>query len=38
MDKYIDIKFDIFKHQNEDDISIIGLDGEIVSSEIKKEI
>ena len=36
MDKYIDIKFDIFKHQNEDDISIIGLDGEIVSSEIKK--
>ena len=38
MDKYIDIKFDIFKNQNEDDISIIGLDGEIVSSEIKKEI
>ena len=36
MDKYIDIKFDIFKHQNEDDISIIGLDGDIVSSEIKK--
>ncbi len=36
MDKYIDIKFDIFKNQNEDDISIIGLDGDIVSSEIKK--
>ena len=36
MDKYIDIKFDIFKNQNENDISIIGLDGDIVSSEIKK--
>ncbi len=36
MDNYIDIKFDIFKHQNEDDISIIGLDEDLVSFEIEK--
>ena len=36
MDNYIDIKFDIFKHQNENDISIIGLDEDLVSFEIEK--
>ena len=36
MDKYTSIKFDIFKNQNEDDVSIIGLDGDTISNELKK--
>ena len=36
MREYINIKFDIFKQQDKNDISIISLDSDITSDEIKK--
>ena len=36
LEKYINIKFDIFRQQSEDDVSIIGLDGDMISNQMKK--